>query len=340
MPSSLVELLQEHSSLGISRQLDYNKFHLYSIITHSTAIEGSTITEIENQLLFDEGISAKKPMTEQLMNLDLRQAYEEGFRLAQVHAEYSINLLCTIAGLVMKNTGSTYTTMTGDFSSARGDLRLVNVSAGLGGKSYLSWQKIPDSLKRFCHWLNQERKSTNQRNIDRIYQLSFEAHYHLVSIHPWADGNGRMSRLVMNMLQHEFEAIPSIVKRESRAEYIQSLVQSQEENNPQHFIDFMLQHHEQNLLRQIQEYKASMESEAHFGGQKSFQGGQKKWSETAIKILELMRENPRISRKTLSQQLQINPSAVQKHIENLKKQRIIERIGGTRAGEWKIHRED
>lgn len=32
---------------------------MYSLITHSTVIEGSTVTEIENQLLFDEGISAK-----------------------------------------------------------------------------------------------------------------------------------------------------------------------------------------------------------------------------------------------------------------------------------------
>ncbi len=57
-----------------SSYLDYQKFYLYSIITHSTAIEGSTVTEFENQLLFDEGITAKgKPMVEQLMNLDLKK---------------------------------------------------------------------------------------------------------------------------------------------------------------------------------------------------------------------------------------------------------------------------
>lgn len=44
--------------MGIDQQIDYSKFYLYSIITHSTAIEGSTVTELENQLLFDEGITA------------------------------------------------------------------------------------------------------------------------------------------------------------------------------------------------------------------------------------------------------------------------------------------
>ena len=54
---------------------------MYSLITHSTVIEGSTVTEIENQLLFDEGISAKgRSVIEQLMNLDLKAVYEQACR--------------------------------------------------------------------------------------------------------------------------------------------------------------------------------------------------------------------------------------------------------------------
>ncbi|MBR5177006.1 MAG: cell filamentation protein Fic, partial [Bacteroidales bacterium] len=55
----LTTLIERYKQLGIDTQIDYEKFYLYSIITHSTAIEGSTVTEIENQLLFDEGITAK-----------------------------------------------------------------------------------------------------------------------------------------------------------------------------------------------------------------------------------------------------------------------------------------
>jgi len=278
---NLVETLNEYLSLGINQQLDYDKFYLYSIITHSTAIEGSTVTEIENQLLFDEGISANKPMTEQLMNIDLKAAYEQSFVYAKTHTDFSIELLCTLASLVMKNTGSTYKTIGGDFSSAKGDLRLLNVSAGRGGKSYLAWQKVPDRLQKFCDWLNAERKSADKNDINKLYELSFESHYRIVSIHPWADayapkeqtsiisnyangalatyGNGRMSRLVMNMIQNEFSLIPSIVKKEKRAEYIQSLALSQENDDSSIFVDFMLNHHVENLQKQIAEYKASME---------------------------------------------------------------------------------
>lgn len=334
---NLVETLNEYLSLGINQQLDYDKFYLYSIITHSTAIEGSTVTEIENQLLFDEGISANKPMAEQLMNLDLKTAYEQSFVYAKAHTDFSIELLCKLASFVMKNTGSTYKNIAGEFSSAKGDLRLLNVSACKGGKSYLAWQKVPDRLQAFCDLLNKERKNINKKNIQKIYELSFEAHYRIVSIHPWADGNGRMSRLVMNMIQYEAGVIPSIVKKESRAEYIQSLALSQENDDSSAFIEFMLNQHIENLQKQIAEYKASMDTVGIKGGQKTVAGGQKKWSETALRILDLLKQNPKISRKELCEELKINPSAVQKHIEKLKEANKIERIGGAKGGEWRVN---
>ena len=72
MKTELEELVGRYRELGIDQQLDYDKFYLYSIITHSTAIEGSTITELENQIMFDNGISLKgKSLVEQNMNLDL-----------------------------------------------------------------------------------------------------------------------------------------------------------------------------------------------------------------------------------------------------------------------------
>ena len=53
-------------------------------------------------------------------------------------------------------------------------------------------------------------------------------------------------------------------------------------------------------------------------------------------IINLMKENPRISFKKISKILIINESAVSKHIDSLKRLNVIERIGGTR-GYWKIN---
>lgn len=75
----LLRLLNQYRKLGIAKQIDYEKFYLYSLITHSTAIEGSTVTEVEAQLLFDEGITSnKRSIVEQNMNLDLKIAYDYG----------------------------------------------------------------------------------------------------------------------------------------------------------------------------------------------------------------------------------------------------------------------
>ena len=102
----LLQLLQKHKELSISEQIDYEKFYLYSIITHSTAIEGSTVTEVEAQLLFDEGITAKgKPMIEQLMNLDLKAAYDYGRVWIRRHEDITVESLITLAAKVMARTG-------------------------------------------------------------------------------------------------------------------------------------------------------------------------------------------------------------------------------------------
>lgn len=216
MKNEIIAVLNEYNSLGINQQLDYDKFYLYSIITHSTAIEGSTITEIENQVLFDNGISCSKPISEQFMNLDLKKAYEQSFDFARKHEKITVGFLCSLSGTLMKNIDSSYNTVAGYFSSAKGELRLLNVSAGRGGKSYLA------------------------------------------SIHPWADGNGRMDRLLMNVVKYEKNLVPSIVKKERRAEYIKVISESQDAEDSASLIDFMFNYHIQNLKQQIEEYKRSL----------------------------------------------------------------------------------
>lgn len=44
------QLYSKFQKLGIGEAVDYDKYYLYSLITHSTAIEGSTLTELETQL--------------------------------------------------------------------------------------------------------------------------------------------------------------------------------------------------------------------------------------------------------------------------------------------------
>lgn len=333
--SELLKVLSEYDSLGIKEQLDYDKFYLYSIITHSTAIEGSAVTEIENQLLFDEGISPSKTLAEQFMNLDLKAAYEKAFELADKHTQITTELLCSLSAILMKNTGSEYNTIAGSFSSAKGELRLLNVSAGRGGKSYMAWQKVESKLADFCSWLNEKRNTISKNDIEAVYALSFEAHYRLVYIHPWSDGNGRMSRLLMNMIQKEFGVLPSVVKKEKRAEYIKSLAESQENDNSQLFLDFMLNQHIDNILEQISEYKNSM-SDDTLKEQNDTLNDTLKLSDKECTVFELIKSDLSINTDQIVENTGFGRATVMRAIKVLKEKGLVDRNGSKKTGSWEL----
>lgn len=333
--SRLTELVTEYLRLGIQEQIDYKKLYLYSIITHSTAVEGSTVTETENQLLFDKGISPNKPIEEQLMNLDLKKAYEQAVIYAGEHRDYSIKMLCELSALVMKNTGSDYRTVFGDFSSADGSLRLLNVAAGRGGKSYMAWQKVPARLEDFCSWLNIRRKSIDRKDLDSVYKLSFLAHYNLVYIHPWADGNGRMSRLVMNMIQYEFGVIPSIVRKESRAEYISSLAISQESGDEAPFLRFMTEHHCDNLQERIENYEASLKNDT-INLRNDTINDTLKLTDNETVLVGLIKKNRCISIDEIVISTGISRRTVTRLISALKEKGVLHRVGAKKNGSWEV----
>ena len=108
------ELYQEFQKLGISQSVDYEKYYLYSLITHSTAIEGSTLTEMDTQLLFDEGVTAKgKPLIYHLMNEDLKKAYELAKEESEQDAVITPIFLQKLNTTLMSTTGSVYNVMEG-----------------------------------------------------------------------------------------------------------------------------------------------------------------------------------------------------------------------------------
>ena len=319
----LIALIEQYRNLGIDSQIDYEKFYLYSIITHSTAIEGSTVTEIENQLLFDEGITAKgRTIVEQLMNLDLKKAYEESIRRAKTHSEITIEVLKGLSHLVMQNTGSIYKSPLGEFSSADGDIRLVNVTAGVGGKSYINFQKVPARLQEFCDWLNAQRDremSTAER-----YNLSFEAHYRLVTIHPWADGNGRMARLLMNHIQFEFGLVPAKVLKEDKGDYINALIATRENEDITYFLEFMAGEMVKTISSDIDAFLNS-----------TGESGEKK-QKSREKILLLLKDHPKYSAKKLADAIGITEKGVEKQLAKLKAEGLLKRIGPDKGGEWVV----
>ena len=332
----LMKLLQQHKALGISDQIDFDKFYLYSIITHSTAIEGSTVTEVEAQLLFDEGItSSKRTMLEQQMNLDLKVAYDYGREWIKQHEPITTDRLVLLASKVMARTGSEYHVIGGDFSAAKGELRKLNVTAGTGGKSYLAYQKVPARLAAFCEELNRRRKTIDPTDVAAVYDLSFWAHFELVTIHPWADGNGRTCRLLMNLLQWEFDVLPTKVLKEDKAEYIQALIDTRESEDLNVFLDCMARHHCQHLQNDIDQFVRST-SEEVVDKSTLKQELVDKWSikpslaEKMVDIMEFVADKNQITTEEIVSHFGFNPTTAKRYLRQLTEFGYLEVHGGNK----------
>ena len=332
----LMRLLQQHKLLGISDQIDFDKFYLYSIITHSTAIEGSTVTEVEAQLLFDEGItSSKRTMLEQQMNLDLKAAYDYGREWIRQHEPITVDWLILLASKVMARTGNDYHSIGGDFSAAKGELRKLNVTAGTGGKSYLAYQKVPARLEAFCKELNKRRKAINPADVASVYELSFWAHYELVTIHPWADGNGRTCRLLMNLLQWEFDVLPTKVLKEDKAEYIQALIDTRNSEDIAVFIDCMTKLHCQHLQTDIEQFVEST-TEKVVEKQDLRQEMFDKWSikpslaEKLVDIIKFVADKDLITTEEIVSHFGFNSTTAKRYLRQLTEFGYLEAHGGNK----------
>lgn len=250
------QLYQKFQQLGISEAVDYEKYYLYSLITHSTAIEGSTLTEAEAQMLFDEGLTAKgKPLVYHLMNEDLKKAYELAKEDAKSKEPVNSAFLQKLNSALMRTTGSIYNVMGGSFDSSKGEFRLCGVTAGIGGCSYMSYQKVPAKVNELCALLQEKQKTVE--TFREQYELSFNAHLNLVTIHPWVDGNGRTARLLMNYIQFCYNLFPTKIFKEDREEYISALRQSQEEKTNLPFLGFMAVQLKKSLSLEIERFKNS-----------------------------------------------------------------------------------
>ncbi|XDB59102.1 PREDICTED: adenosine monophosphate-protein transferase FICD isoform X1 [Capra hircus] len=75
-------------------------------------------------------------------------------------------------------------------------------------------QEVEKQMQEFVQWLNSE----DAMNLHPV-EFAALAHYKLVYIHPFIDGNGRTSRLLMNLILMQAGYPPITIRKEQRSEY-------------------------------------------------------------------------------------------------------------------------
>lgn len=252
MNQSWHELLQQYQSLNLSSNLDYDKFNHYAITHHSTQIEGSTLTETETRLLLEQQLTpGGKPLIHSLMVQDHFNALQFILRAAQHKQRISETFIKQINGEVLKQTGALYRTVFGDIDSSKGEYRKNNVSAG--NRYFVNYTKVETMTTRLAQQLDEQLDTVTDTE-SKLF-LSFDAHFDLVSIHPFYDGNGRTARLLMNFIQHYFELPLSLVFTEDKALYFDALEKTREEKDLSFFRSFMLDQYAKQLQIEIDKFK-------------------------------------------------------------------------------------
>ena len=252
MDKELIHLIEHYLSLDLSKNLDYDKFNEYAIVHHSSTIEGSTLTEIETRLLLDEGLTPKgKPLEHSLMVKDHFRALQHTMKSADKQQNISILFIQSINAQVMKNTGKEYETIFGKVDGSKGSFRKGNVFAG---KTYfVNYDKVENLCAKLVQKINEGLEKSN--TIINNVLLSFDAHFDMLTIHPFYDGNGRTSRLLMNFIQRFFTLPLCIVFKEDKADYYKALEDTRQEENLDIFRNFMTGQYKKYLKIEIEKYE-------------------------------------------------------------------------------------
>jgi Fic family protein len=253
--ADLILTIDKFNSLNLLDVLDFEKFNQYAITHHSTTIEGSTLTEVETRLLLDEGITpAGKPLLHSLMVQDHFKALQFIISEAKNERKITASFICEINAQVMKNTGSIYSTVFGEIDATKGMFRKENVSAG--NSYFVNYDKVEKLVINLCEKVN--NKFANINSVEEKLNLSFDAHFELVSIHPFYDGNGRTSRLLMNYLQLIFNLPMAIVFKEDKAAYFEALQATRNNEDINIFRGFMYGQYVKYLQAEINKFKNAM----------------------------------------------------------------------------------
>jgi len=209
---------------------------------NSNAIEGSTLTRGETLFFLQEGLTVEgKPFKDFLDARNHAQAIDYLHQVIKEARPITPGLIKEINALLLL--GVTHTdamTETGEKvkkPATPGQYkRLPNHVLQADGTihHYAEPLQVPNEMEKLCQWI-QDHFATQHALITGAI-----AHYNLVRIHPFDDGNGRGARILMNLILIKKGYPPAIVKQEQRRQYLATLNQA-DRGEPEPFLTFMAQ---------------------------------------------------------------------------------------------------
>ena len=203
LPQSALNKIQDHFRI----EMTYN----------SNAIEGNSLTLKETFLVINEGITVKgKSLKDHLEARDHYLTLNYLYDLVEdgKHHTVSEHLIRSIHQLIMQETDKEWA----------GVYR--NASVIISGTDYIPPDalEVPHKMKKLIDWIKYNKSNLH------IIELAALLHHRLVYIHPFFDGNGRTSRIIMNLFLMQYGFPLVIILKNDRKKYYNVLSQADNDN--------------------------------------------------------------------------------------------------------------
>ena len=189
--------------------------HIY----HSSAIEGNALAVGETREVVENGLTISgKPLKDQAEARNLSHALDFLEKLASdAHMPITEHDVRQIHALVLAG-----------ISDEAGKYRSVPVAISGSNYSPTGPESIPVNMEKFGRWLSGISVPSNDSfaGIEGLL-VAVAAHAWFVTEHPFIDGNGRVARLLMNLMLMRYGYPIAIITKEDRPRYYDALEFSQ-----------------------------------------------------------------------------------------------------------------
>jgi Fic family protein len=223
-----------------------------------------------------------------------------------------------------------------------GEFRTSQNWIGPGGSTLKTARYIPPNVEDMNQAMSDLEKYIHMEdNTDILVKIAL-IHYQFETIHPFLDGNGRIGRLMINLLlkQQDLLKYPTLyvsyfLKR-NRIEYYDRLTEVRMKGNYEQWILFFLQAIDESaqdametieLLSLLQ--KQNLEKISNLETS----------TKSMIKVFEYIEKSPIIDIGRTSAELRISFNTVSEAVNRLVSLGILQRVGETRRGRYFIYKE-
>lgn len=201
---------------------ELKKWYETTYTYHTNALEGNSLTLAETKIVLEEGLTIEgKPLRDILEATNHKEALNLLFSLVEKKTKLTEECIFKLHKIFLDKLDSVNA----------GVYRKIQVYISGEEEKLPQATEVPFLMKNLLEWY-EEKSAALHPTI-----LSAEFHYRFVKIHPFIDGNGRIARLVSNLilLQNGYPLVIIPILR--RREYITALKST---NTKEDFVNFYL----------------------------------------------------------------------------------------------------